>query len=112
MLIDGDRLSTELARTQYPQVDEHRPDAIGASRNILSTAIPTSCARTSTSPLPTPRSDPAPIISLLVPKRKQIREGLTLLDLWIDHSSLLLTAMRMTFAGGETKLMTLEDVVA
>jgi outer membrane lipoprotein-sorting protein len=48
---------------------------------------------------------------VLVPKRKQIREGLTLLDLWIDHASLLLTAMRMTFAGGETKLMTLEDVV-
>jgi outer membrane lipoprotein-sorting protein len=48
---------------------------------------------------------------VLVPKRKQIREGLTLLDLWIDHSSLLLTAMRMTFAGGETKLMTLEDVM-
>jgi outer membrane lipoprotein-sorting protein len=48
---------------------------------------------------------------VLVPKRKQIREGLTLLDLWIDHSSLLLTAMRMTFAGGETKLMTLDDVV-
>ena len=48
---------------------------------------------------------------VLVPKRKQIREGLTLLDLWIDHSSLLLAAMRMTFAGGETKLMTLEDVV-
>lgn len=48
---------------------------------------------------------------VLIPKRKQIREGLTLLDLWIDHSSLLLTAMRMTFAGGETKLMTLEDVV-
>jgi outer membrane lipoprotein-sorting protein len=48
---------------------------------------------------------------VLVPKRKQIREGLTLLDLWIDRASLLLTAMRMTFAGGETKLMTLEDVV-
>jgi outer membrane lipoprotein-sorting protein len=48
---------------------------------------------------------------VLVPKRKQIREGLTLLDLWIDHASLLLVAMRMTFAGGETKLMTLEDVV-
>lgn len=48
---------------------------------------------------------------VLVPKRRQIREGLTLLDLWIDHSSLLLAAMRMTFTGGETKLMTLEDVV-
>jgi outer membrane lipoprotein-sorting protein len=48
---------------------------------------------------------------VFVPKRKQIREGLTLLDLWIDRTSLLLTAMRMTFAGGETKLMLLDDVV-
>jgi outer membrane lipoprotein-sorting protein len=47
----------------------------------------------------------------LLPKRKQIREGLTRLDLWIDQSSLLLAAMRMTFANGDTKLMTLEDVV-
>ena len=47
----------------------------------------------------------------LLPKRKQIREGLTRLDLWIDQSSLLLAAMRMTFANGDTKLMTLEDIV-
>jgi outer membrane lipoprotein-sorting protein len=46
-----------------------------------------------------------------LPKRKQIREGLTQLDLWIDQSSLLLAAMRMTFANGDTKLMTLEDIV-
>jgi outer membrane lipoprotein-sorting protein len=48
---------------------------------------------------------------MLLPKRKQIREGLTRLDLWIDDSSLLLAAMRMTFANGDTKLMTLEDIV-
>lgn len=48
---------------------------------------------------------------VLLPKRQQIREGLTRLDLWIDHTSLLLAAMRMTFANGDTKLMTLEDVV-
>jgi len=47
----------------------------------------------------------------LLPRRSQIREGLTRLDLWIDQSSLLLAAMRMTFANGDTKLMTLEDVV-
>lgn len=48
---------------------------------------------------------------VLLPKRPQIREGLTRLDLWLDHTSLLLAAMRMTFANGDTKLMTLEDVV-
>jgi outer membrane lipoprotein-sorting protein len=47
----------------------------------------------------------------LLPKRSQIREGLARLDLWIDQSSLLLAAMRMTFANGDTKLMTLDDVV-
>lgn len=48
---------------------------------------------------------------VLVPRRQQIREGLTRLDLWIDRTSLLLAAMRMTFANGDTKLMMLEDVV-
>ena len=47
----------------------------------------------------------------LLPKRKQIREGLTRLDLWVDQRTLLLAAMRMTFANGDSKLMTLEDVV-
>jgi outer membrane lipoprotein-sorting protein len=47
----------------------------------------------------------------LLPRRSQIREGLTRLDLWVDQSSLLLAAMRMTFANGDTKLMTLDDVV-
>lgn len=47
----------------------------------------------------------------MVPKRKQIQEGLTELDLWVDHSSQLLSAMRMTFPNGDTKLMEFEDVV-
>ncbi len=41
----------------------------------------------------------------MVPKRKQIREGLTRLELWLDQSSLLLSAMRMTFPNGDTKMM-------
>jgi outer membrane lipoprotein-sorting protein len=47
---------------------------------------------------------------LMAPKRKQIREGLAGLDLWIERSSMLLTAMRMRFANGESKLMTFEDI--
>ena len=48
---------------------------------------------------------------VLLPKRKQIREGLTRLELWLDQTSLLLAAMRMTFPNGDTKLMAFEDVV-
>ena len=47
----------------------------------------------------------------MTPKRKQIREALATLDLWVDRESLLLKTMRMTFASGETKTMTFEDVV-
>lgn len=48
----------------------------------------------------------------MVPRRKQIREGLSRLELWLDQTSLLLAAMRMTFPNGDTKLMVLEDVMS
>jgi len=47
----------------------------------------------------------------MVPKRKQIQEGLAGLELWVDQSSQLLSAMRMRFPNGDTKLMEFEDVV-
>ncbi len=46
----------------------------------------------------------------MVPKRKQIRENLVRLDLWIDRTSLLLDTMTMTFANGDAKTMAFEDV--
>ena len=46
----------------------------------------------------------------MVPKRKQIQEGLTKLELWVDRTTLLMSAMRMTFPNGDTKLMTFTDV--
>ena len=47
----------------------------------------------------------------MTPTRKQIREGLVTLELWLDRTTLLLSAMRMTFPGGDTKLMTFAGVV-
>jgi outer membrane lipoprotein-sorting protein len=46
----------------------------------------------------------------LRPRRRQIRETLSRLDLWIDPTSSLLAAMRMTFVNGDTKTMTFEQV--
>jgi outer membrane lipoprotein-sorting protein len=46
----------------------------------------------------------------LRPRRRQIRETLSRLDLWVDPSTSLLTAMRMAFANGDTKTMTLANV--
>jgi len=47
----------------------------------------------------------------MTPKRKQIREALAKLELWVDRGSMLLKSMRMTFPSGETKTMAFEDVV-
>lgn len=53
---------------------------------------------------------PAYLVTLH-PTRKQIRESLTWLELWVNRDKLLLDAMKMHFAGGETKLMEFSDVV-
>ena len=47
----------------------------------------------------------------MVPTRKQIQQGLTRLDLWIDRTTMLLAAMKMTFPNEDTKLMVFENVV-
>ena len=47
----------------------------------------------------------------MVPRQKRIREALDKLELWVDRESFLLSSMRMTFANGDTKTMTFENVV-
>jgi outer membrane lipoprotein-sorting protein len=44
------------------------------------------------------------------PKRKQIKEGLERLEIWIDRESLLLVQLQMTFPGGDRKTIRLDDV--
>ena len=44
------------------------------------------------------------------PKRKQIKEGLDRLEIWIDRESLLLVQLQMTFPGGDMKTIRLDDV--
>ena len=47
----------------------------------------------------------------MVPRRKQIQQGLSRLELWVKQDTMTLAAMRMTFPGGDTKTMTFSDVV-
>jgi outer membrane lipoprotein-sorting protein len=44
------------------------------------------------------------------PKRKQIKEGLERLTLWVDRERSLLVRMQMTFPGGDTKTIALDDI--
>ena len=44
------------------------------------------------------------------PKRKQMREGVSRVHLWIDQASLVLHALKMEYPGGDTRLMEFSDV--
>jgi len=46
----------------------------------------------------------------MIPTRKQIKEGLSELRIWVDEETLFLRRMRMTFASGDTKTFVLGKV--
>jgi outer membrane lipoprotein-sorting protein len=53
---------------------------------------------------------PGTYLVTMLPKRKQIQEGLSRLDLWVDRATALMVAMKMSFPNGDTKLMTFTEV--
>jgi outer membrane lipoprotein-sorting protein len=46
----------------------------------------------------------------MIPKRKQIKEGLEKLELWIERETVLMTQMRLSFRGGDQKTISLADI--
>jgi outer membrane lipoprotein-sorting protein len=44
------------------------------------------------------------------PRRKQMREGVSRVHLWIDQASLQLQALKMDYPGGDARLMEFSDV--
>lgn len=47
----------------------------------------------------------------MVPKRKQLKESVSRIDLWIAQDTVVLSAMRLEFPNGDTKLMTFEQII-
>lgn len=109
ILIDGDRLTVSLPSPPVRTVTD-----IGASqRRIQKYFVDTTPKELRGHFDVTAREadDPPNSYSLLmIPKRKQIQAGIGRLELWMDRTTLMLSAMKMTFPGGETKLMTFTDV--
>jgi outer membrane lipoprotein-sorting protein len=111
VLIDGDRLTVSWPGRHIKQVT----NVASAQRRVQKYFVDSTPAELrSNFEIESRRAEdrPGTYRLTMVPKRKQIREGLTRLELWLDQSSLLLSAMRMTFPNGDTKLMVLTDVVA
>jgi outer membrane lipoprotein-sorting protein len=46
----------------------------------------------------------------MVPRRKQISEGLAKLELWIERDTVMLSSLLMTFPNGDTKRMSFENI--
>jgi outer membrane lipoprotein-sorting protein len=93
-----ERETIDIAQTQK-RVDEYFTKAtIGGLRSMFEiTAGPDAVIRE------TDRVD-------MRPKRKQIKEGLERLELWVDRGTLLLVQLQMTFPGGDSKTIRLEEV--
>jgi len=109
VLIDGDRMTMS-----WPSASSRSVKGIAASQRRIQKYFVNSSPDELRSHFQVSAGEtdegPGTYLITMVPKRKQILEGMTRLDLWLDRSSLLLAAMRMTFPGGETKLMTFTDV--
>ena len=110
VLIDGDRLTVSWPGRHIREVT----NIAAANRRIQKYFVDSKPALLRESfDIVSEKADDRPRTYRLtmVPRRKQIREGLSRLELWLDQTSLLLAAMRMTFPNGDTKLMVFEDVV-
>ena len=110
VLIDGDRMTVV-----WPAIKVRTTTDIGAAQRRIQKYFVDSSPRELRSHFEVTAVDasdrPGAYAITMTPKRKQIEEGLARLELWVDQKSLLLAGMRMTFPGGETKLMTFTDVV-
>jgi outer membrane lipoprotein-sorting protein len=109
VLIDGDRLTMS-----WPSANIRSVKDIGASQRRIQKYFVDSSPdelRKHFAVTAQEASEPAATyLVTMVPKRKQILEGMTRLELWLDRTTLLLSAMRTTFPSGDTKLMTFTDV--
>jgi len=109
VIIDGDRMTLS-----WPSAKIFTATDIGAAQRRVQKYFVDSSARELRGHFDISAREasdrPGTYLVTMVPKRKQIQEGIVRLELWLDRTTLLLAAMRMTFPSGDTKLMTFTDV--
>ena len=109
VLIDGD-----LMRLVWPARHLDQRTNIGASQRRLQRYFvdksPDQLRRHFHIQADEPDDRPALWLVRMTPTRRQIRDGLSQLELWLDRATVTLTAMRMTFPNGDTKVMEFREV--
>ena len=108
VLIDGDRMTVS-----WPARGVQQSKDVGAAQKRVQKYFVDSSPRELRSHfqvIAREAGDRPGYLVTMLPLRRQIKEGLTRLELWIDPGTLLMSGMRMTFPNGDTKLMTFSDV--
>jgi outer membrane lipoprotein-sorting protein len=109
VLIDGDRMTTS-----WPSRSIRQSRDIGAAQKRIQKYFVDSSPDELRSHFAIgarePEDRPGTYLVTMVPRRRQILEGLARLELWVDARTQLMTAMKMTFPNGDTKEMTFTDV--
>jgi outer membrane lipoprotein-sorting protein len=110
ILIDGNRMTTVWPSRSLRQVSNVAASQ-GRIQKYLASDSPAELRRQFEITFRDGGDRPRDYEITLVPKRKQIRDTLTRLELWIEPTKFLLGSIRMTFATGDTKTMAFADVV-
>jgi len=109
VLIDGDRMTTS-----WPSRSIRQSRDIGAAQKRIQKyfvdSSPNELRSHFTIAAREAEDRPGTYLVTMVPRRKQILEGLSRLELWVDARTQLMTAMKMAFPNGDTKVMTFTDV--
>jgi outer membrane lipoprotein-sorting protein len=108
ILMDGQRLFvTRAGRKDVEQTDI--TETMKTVNKYFTSADPGQLRRAFTiRAIPDPATPGGYQVDML-PKRKQIKQGLERLQFWVSRDYML-TQLTMTFAGGDTTVFTLEDV--
>lgn len=109
VLIDGNRLTMTWPSRKLRQETDIRRAQERVQRYFVDAGAAELRREFDIEPRPDSENPGAHEVTLR-PKRRQIRETLARLDLWVDPATALLTSMRMTFANGDTKTMRFERV--
>lgn len=109
VLFEGDRLWVIRGERQDPE----RIDVTQIMRNVnkyFTNATPEELRRAFTVRAFIDPERPAHYQIDLLPRRKQIRQGLERLQIWVRADIFMLAGMKITFAGGDTAVFELDDV--
>lgn len=110
VVIDGDRMTSSWPARKLREF-KNISSAQGRVQKYFASDTPGELRRQFDTELHENSERPRTYEVTLIPKRRQIRDTMTRLDLWVGTSSFLLDAIRMTFANGDTKTIVFDNVV-